>query len=473
MKDIKGVGFNIPTNDENDYLDLDSLSSLSECDIVIFNPSFENTSYSTFTGSYGDSKKYKGQPLYNDDSSTQITEHAKHWNREIKSFLSTGKTLFVVLSEKKNFYIHTGKQEFSGTGRNRQTTNIVTEFSNYLFLPKIDNLEFNVAQGKKIISTDAKFTSFLTEFSDLLSYETFIIGQNNLKHCFTTKNKDKVLGGIVEAFGGNIVFIPKMTFENEEYQIYDDEDNLVWSKEAQNKGIQFLKSIAEIDNVIRKSTEKTPKPTWIENDSYSLKKSLEIKTQIENHKMQIEKLSSQIQVLTSELVESEKLNDLLFETGKALENAVTYALTILGFKAENYDDGILELDQVIISPEGNRYIGECEGKENKAIDISKFRQLSDALNEDFEREEVTEKAYGILFGNPFRLTQPNERSDSFTDKCIKGAEREKVGLIETSKLYAVAKYLLENDDENYKKQCRETILKNLGKIIEFPKIDIK
>ena len=62
------------------------------------------------------------------------------------------------------------------------------------------------------------------------------------------------------------------------------------------------------------------------------------------------------------------------------------------FKAENFDDGKLELDQVITSPEGVRFIGECEGKDNKQIDITKFRQLSDSLNEDFERENVNEKA---------------------------------------------------------------------------------
>ena len=82
----------------------------------------------------------------------------------------------------------------------------------------------------------------------------------------------------------------------------------------------------------------------------------------------------------------------MYESGKPLENAVIKALKILGYSAENYDDGKLELDQVIISPEGDRFIGECEGKDNKDIDITKFRQLQDGLNADFEREEVSEKA---------------------------------------------------------------------------------
>ena len=164
----------------------------------------------------------------------------------------------------------------------------------------------------------------------------------------------------------------------------------------------------------------------------------------------------------------EGLKDLLFETGKPLELAVIKALETLGFSASNYDDGILELDQVIISPEKIRYIGECEGKDNKAIDISKFRQLQDSLNEDFEREDVEEKAFGILFGNPQRLLPINERTNFFTQKCINGAQREKIALIKTTDLFKVSKYLSEKEDEEYQKKCRDAIYNGLGTIIEFP-----
>lgn len=114
--------------------------------------------------------------------------------------------------------------------------------------------------------------------------------------------------------------------------------------------------------------------------------------------------------------------DLLYESGKALENAVIKALKILGYHAENYNDGTLELDQVITSPENERYIGECEGKDNKDIDIGKFRQLQDSLNEDFQRDDVKDKAFGLLFGNPQRLINPTERTLDFTEKCKRGAE---------------------------------------------------
>ena len=142
----------------------------------------------------------------------------------------------------------------------------------------------------------------------------------------------------------------------------------------------------------------------------------------------------------------------------------------MGYKAENYNDGQLELDQIIISPENYRYIGECEGKDNRDIDVTKFRQLQDGLNADFAREGVNEKAYGILFGNPERFVNPENRKLDFTAKCKSGAEREKIALIKTSDLFVVTKYLSENNNETYKKECRLAIHNQLGKVVMFPKI---
>lgn len=466
MKELKGIAFSIPSEEE-DYIKLDSLSSLSEADIAIFNPSFENSSYSTYSGSFDDGT-YNGKPCYNHDSSAKITEHSSHWINELKSYLNTGKTLFVILSEKKQFYMQTGQKQFSGTGRNRQTTNIVAEFSNFNYLPKIEGIKFNVAHGNKIIANDSLFKNLLERFGNYMTYETYLTVGAEFKCGLITKNKDKVLGGTIKALGGHIVFLPKLNLDINEFTTIDKNDEACWTDEGIIVGKQFVQSIIEIDLALRKTSNKTPRPDWLNNNEYILKKSLEIKQNIEINKSKIATLNDNIQILKEELEESEKLNDLIFETGTPLEDAVIYALKLLGFKAENYDDGVLELDQVIISPEGVRYIGECEGKDNKAIDITKFRQLSDALNEDFEREEVKEKAFGILFGNPHRLTEPSKRIDTFTNKCKSGAERENIGLIETTELYRVAKYLLENKDENFKKKCRETLFKDLGKIIKFP-----
>ena len=72
--------------------------------------------------------------------------------------------------------------------------------------------------------------------------------------------------------------------------------------------------------------------------------------------MTIRTLTEEEKSLRSNLENERRLKDLLFETGKSLEAAVTLALRILGYSAENYNDGTLELNQVIVSPEGERFI---------------------------------------------------------------------------------------------------------------------
>jgi hypothetical protein len=58
---------------------------------------------------------------------------------------------------------------------------------------------------------------------------------------------------------------------------------------------------------------------------------------------------------------------------------------------------------VVFESEEGRLIGEAEGKDNKAINVDKLRQLSMNIHEDIQREEVTTPAKGVLFGNGYRF----------------------------------------------------------------------
>ena len=167
------------------------------------------------------------------------------------------------------------------------------------------------------------------------------------------------------------------------------------------------------------------------------------------------------------------LKDLLFEKGKRFENAIKIALETLGYKAENYNDGNLELDHVITSPEGERFIGEAEGKDTSAINIDKFRQLSVNIQEDLQRDEIESPATGILFGNGFRLTKPSERSEQFTTKCMNTAKSSNCILIRSTDLFRVAKYIQESKDTKFANSCRDNIKNSVGKIVEFPELPSK
>jgi len=115
-------------------------------------------------------------------------------------------------------------------------------------------------------------------------------------------------------------------------------------------------------------------------------------------------------------------------------------------------------------------IGETEGKDTSAVDISKFRQLESNIGEDFERDAVSEPAKGLLFGNGFRLTDPGQRAEQFTAKSLKNAARLGVSLVRTVDLYPVAIHLVDNpDDEAFKVGCRSAIEETAGSIVQFPR----
>ncbi len=232
----------------------------------------------------------------------------------------------------------------------------------------------------------------------------------------------------------------------------------------------MVQNLIDIDKNISLNSDKTPLPDWANNTEFSTKKAISLERSIEINQQKIQDLKELNISLRNELLEENIFKDLLFETGNILENSVTKALHVLGYKAENYDDGVLELDQVITSPEEHRFIGECEGKDSKDINITKFRQLLESLNADFARDEVKEKAYGILFGNPQRLLELKSRNLDFTEKCKIGAKIEKTALVKTSDLFVVIKYLCENENEEFKKKCRDAVYKGLGKIVKFPKV---
>ena len=86
---------------------------------------------------------------------------------------------------------------------------------------------------------------------------------------------------------------------------------------------------------------------------------------------------------------------LLYENGKPLEDAIRITLEMMEFRVEHFENSESEFDVVFESKEG-RLIGEAEGKDNKAINISKLRQLEMNIHEDFERDEVSDMAKGVL-----------------------------------------------------------------------------
>ncbi|WP_024771874.1 hypothetical protein [Aquimarina macrocephali] len=460
-KDIITMGFEIPghSNLEKDFT---SNISLMDADIIAISPEI------VYPDGYGwVNFSSGGTGCYDVATSKGFLQKSEHLKKELSDMLKLGKTVFLFLHQKKSYSLGLSVS----SPRKGQSTYNTKSSSNYDFLP-INIGKLTSASGKKIqFSGNQLFSNFNKNFRNNLAYDAYLENPDSSQVIYTGKDKNKVLGSIHPVGNGHLITLPKIDYDENKFIEYNEEkDENFWSKEAITFGKSLIQSLIDIDRNISLNSDKTPIPNWANSDEFSTKKALSIEGTIETNHLKIKELKEINTQLNEKILEENKFKDLLFETGNLLEDSVTEALRILGYEAENYDDGVLELDQVITSPEKHRFIGECEGKDNKDINITKFRQLLESLNADFARDEVQEKAYGILFGNPQRLLEPKSRNLDFTEKCKIGAEREKIALVKTSDLFVVIKYLRENENEGFKKKCREAIYKGLGKIVKFPKI---
>lgn len=462
-KQIITIGYEIPGFSDN-YRGLSDPLSLMDADIVLISPQdFRPVGdWVEFTSSDGG--------CYNVDASKKFIQKIEHLRKELSDHLNDGKNVFIFMTEVDALTLAAGVS----SPRKGPNTYSTYSYSNYNFLP-IELGKLTVANGNVINFTgESLFSNFYKNFKDKLKYEMYVENGNPSRIIFTGKNKNKILGAIYSARNGHIVTLPVLPYNYGKF-VETKVDNKGKEKEFWNKkGLEFgnklVNSLIEIDSQLATKSGKTPTPAWASDKQFIIASEEDIRGKIEKNIEKITSIKQENEILEGKLAEEMKLKDLLFEQGKPLEDAVIEALKILGYEAENYNDGTLEMDQVIESPEGYRYIGECEGKDNKEINITKFRQLVDALNEDFTRDEIEERALGILFGNTERLIEPKKRKLDFTIKCKSGAEREKIALVRTMDLFNIAKWLKENNSNDFKEKCRKAIYDGLGKIVQFPPI---
>lgn len=460
-KQIFTIGYTVPTFDKN-YIDFYSEQSLMDADILLISPeSFEpRGNWVSFTVSDGG--------CYNVETSRVYRQKISQLRKEIEDCLNSGKTVFVFLTKKEGISL-----AHNVSSEKKQNLYSTEMYSNYNFLP-IDIGTLTSASGRNIeFSGNALFSDFYEKFKKNLEYELYIEKPDRAQVIFTGKDKTKILGAIYRIKNGHLVVLPLIKYDEKKFTEYKGkgkEKKAYWTKEATQFGKSLVKVLVDIDKALRKGGDRTPPPDWASEEIFKLVQEQVLQKEIEKKSKEIDKLILQKSELLEKIEQEVRLRDLLFEKGKILENSINIALEIFGYKAENYNDGNLEIDHVITSPEGDRFIGEAEGKDTSAVNIEKFSQLTRIIQEDLQREEVENPAIGILFGNGFRLTKPSERVEQFTTKCISTAKSLNCVLVRTPDLFRVAKYVKESKDESFAKSCRDVIKDSIGKIVDFSEI---
>ena len=125
MKTVFTVACEIPGG-LGEYVPFASRASLLDADFVVFEPDF--IVFEPDIGEYESGEHYRGKPLLNDVASFRLQEDTEHWRRELTEVLTAGSTVFMRMKSREDVYVSTGEKQYSGTGRNRQTTKHSTSF---------------------------------------------------------------------------------------------------------------------------------------------------------------------------------------------------------------------------------------------------------------------------------------------------------------------------------------------------------
>jgi hypothetical protein len=461
-KNVVSIGYDIPGADI-EKISLKSKASLLDYDVVIINPAI----YDFYGYSYDE---YLGKPCLDDSSSFSLKEHIEHWRREILESIKAGKNVFFMLNQEQKVYVATGTKSYSGTGRNRQSTKHVDLASNYQIVSGGIEVTNSNGSSMSLVGKDNALATYWSSISSLSEFRV-LLGGEGVKPIVQTKTGQKTVGARVRYKNaeGNLFLLPYVNFELDKYTYENEEDDKTyWTDEAVALGKRFVSSICALDKSVKSTGELSAKPDWLTQDKYVLPKEEKIIRKLIEVEKKIDTLQKKKERYEQDIVDESLLKRLLYENGKPLENAIRLALELMGFAVSHFENSESEFDIVFESKEG-RLIGEAEGKDNKAINIGKLRQLEMNIHEDFARDQVEDMAKGALIGNAFRLIEPSERDDFFTKKCLTAASRSGTALISTVDLFYAAKYLSGKADKSFSKKCRKSIIETTG-VVNFPEI---
>lgn len=477
MNKVFSLGCQIPAGTVS-HIELDSDHSLLDADIVVLEPSVE-----TIILGYSLSRqvrRYRGKKSLDENASFEIMSILNHWRGELLGFVRSGGIAFVNLCEIQEVYIDTGEKEYSGTGRNRETTRLVDLISNYQIIPLDIGAKAAIGTSMKLNNSDHLLEEYWGEFSDESAYKVYLEDKGSIAPIVCTARGERTVGAIYRhKNGGAFVFLPWINFRKEEFFATEEKarprgqvENIVpWSRKAKAWGEKYIKIIQAAANSIKAPIQETATPEWVQDTEFKNHREVDLQSQLVEINQSIETLHDKAHAIQGEIASNSWPKCLLFENGPALEQAVIKSMRLLGFQAEQFASSQSEFD-VVLEYGGLRFIGEIEGRDNKSIDIKKMRQLAMNLKEDLQRDGVSVQARGILFGNAHRLNRPSERpNECFTRKCLETAKVDRTILIRTCDLFVVANYLSCTEDSTFANACRDSIIKSNGTQVIFPSLE--
>jgi hypothetical protein len=351
-KRIISIGISLPDFESHSFT---SDQSLLDAEVIVFQPNLERFFL----------EQYAGLPSCPKSLSHQCTESIEHWRTEIEMALENGKTVFVFLNKYQEFYAYTKRFEYSTATRKTITTLELSKLNNYGCLP-LGSVDIAPRSGNAVkFVNNPIFVPLWEEAGTYLVYESYF-NQSPGIPLFITKSGNKTIGCIIKTpENGHLVLLPQIVLP-ESFMEQGELEGL-WNEEGSRFGQRFAAVLVKIDAALRKEEEAVPAPAWVDGPEYAMVEETRLLESIAAITAKVDELSNEKADQSRELAELQSLKFLLYGQGFPLQDAVIEALELLGYEAEGYDDGELEIDQVIVSPEDDRFVGETEGKDNSDV----------------------------------------------------------------------------------------------------------
>lgn len=358
---------------------------------------------------------YGGKRLIGKEDSPKMRIDFSRTHEQIIEVLKQGKNVFVLMGKNENCFIHTGKTEYSGTGKNARGTNIVGEYNTFSFLP-IDITPTMVSGDVFNVVCHQPYAAFFQATKDMSYYCAYFQAPHQFS-LLTIPNSDKAVSAVYEYENGKIILLPYP---------YDEKcfDTVAEWKKA---GKKYLDALFELDHALSSQFDSYTEPLWSNNikilseeeEEAKLEKDIQALRRIED---KITKRKQQIEAIKRRKI-------LLTASGTLLEEVVKETLAEIGFTLYQCQVG---RSDIIATYRDVDVVAEIKGVSKSAAE-KHAAQLEKWVSQFVEEHEHSPKA--MLIVNGYCDTPLTERTEAvFPDQMLRYCTAREHVLITTTQL---------------------------------------
>jgi len=420
-----------------------SSTSFLDFDLVIWNPKDLFLEYRRDSSS-----EYRGCRVLDDHDSMHILDDIARRKSEFQDLIKIGRPVVILMPPPQTCYYWSGKNEYSGTGRNRATTKLVTDLSLSQAIP-IKNFASVEADGNNFETKgDESFKAYWRKTEEYHQYRAYLKSEIGKLFLFI-KGTTRAVGTLIQMETGFYLVLPALVPVSE-YQT---------KKEYSQACSVFIDALLELIEELKKTGGDYTIPEWA--NQILLPGEKEIKDELSTREADLQDLVSNISQIKEKLANLDRYKILLSGQGPALEKQVASVLGEIGFAVEQGSPG---RDDLIITHEDRVAVVEIKGVSKSAAE-KHAAQLEKWVSEYLTSNEKTCK--GILIVNPYHNFPLDERKESFPPQMLTYSKNREHCLITTSQLLGL--YIAIKSNPTLREQLINELFETIGEYPKFKK----